>query len=330
MNKRLKVAATCMAWLLLSVASEFNVCAAQPTAGSSVGTMPQMAGEPQTCIQAIPRQQVLMLQQDAAQGAGTFVVLIDSVNNSIDVLLRCDSLRLLTRYEVDKVRGRHDVKNIMRPKALQMIGKYVAFVASNQNDSSVVGIVGLGGVEMSTVRVAGQMKSCLVSGTELIAFGDNQQGYDLYIFSVNHNNPTLSVEDGFCTRYNYHVPKQSERILKSDRFGIGLTLVAVVIVFLALICIALIIKGFGSLAKKMDKTQDGAAEDSVKTPARAAEGAQQAADQDVYAAIAAAIHLYNEELHDEENSVITIDYDAEKQSAWSSKYFNMNQHTPTK
>ena len=43
-----------------------------------------------------------------------------------------------------------------------------------------------------------------------------------------------------------------------------------------------------------------------------------------YAAIAAAIYLYNNELHDEENAIITIEKTTRTWTPWSAKYFSMN------
>ena len=44
----------------------------------------------------------------------------------------------------------------------------------------------------------------------------------------------------------------------------------------------------------------------------------------VYAAIAAAIHLYGEELHDVENAVLTINKVSRTYSPWSSKIHGLN------
>ncbi len=43
-----------------------------------------------------------------------------------------------------------------------------------------------------------------------------------------------------------------------------------------------------------------------------------------YAAIAAAIYMYNNELHDEENTILTINRISKAYSPWSSKLYNMN------
>ena len=47
---------------------------------------------------------------------------------------------------------------------------------------------------------------------------------------------------------------------------------------------------------------------------------------EIYAAIATAIHLYNNELHDEEDAVITIQKVEREWTPWNAKYYNMNQY----
>lgn len=47
-------------------------------------------------------------------------------------------------------------------------------------------------------------------------------------------------------------------------------------------------------------------------------------DYGVYAAIATAIHLYGEELHDVENAVLTINKVSRTYSPWSSKIHGLN------
>lgn len=47
---------------------------------------------------------------------------------------------------------------------------------------------------------------------------------------------------------------------------------------------------------------------------------------EVYVAIASALHLYNEELHDEEPTVITIQQTHRSWSPWNAKYLSMNHY----
>ena len=46
----------------------------------------------------------------------------------------------------------------------------------------------------------------------------------------------------------------------------------------------------------------------------------------MYAAIAAAVHLYHEELHDEEDGIITIQKVEREWTPWNAKFYNMNKY----
>lgn len=45
-----------------------------------------------------------------------------------------------------------------------------------------------------------------------------------------------------------------------------------------------------------------------------------------FAAIAAAIYMYDDQLHDEENTILTINKVSKTYSPWSSKLHNMNMY----
>jgi Na+-transporting methylmalonyl-CoA/oxaloacetate decarboxylase gamma subunit len=45
-----------------------------------------------------------------------------------------------------------------------------------------------------------------------------------------------------------------------------------------------------------------------------------------YAAIAAAIYLYDNELHDKENTILTIEKTTRAWTPWNAKYFGMNNY----
>ena len=134
---------------------------------------------------------------------------------------------------------------------------------------------------------------------------------------------TNCVANGEILSRHYRVAKQSEKIKQSDPVGIGLTAVAVSVVFIALICIALLISGSGRLiARSEEKSKNK----GKKAPAIKPVSEGSAADEEIYAAIAAAIHLYNDELHDEEDTVITIQKVEREWTPWNAKYYNMNQY----
>ena len=156
----------------------------------------------------------------------------------------------------------------------------------------------------------------------LIVAGRNPYGYDLNIVPLRGLDFEAFATGDIMT-HHYRVAKQSEKIKQTDPVGIGLTAVAVAVVFLALVFIALILQGGSKLMsgvgeKKETKKKGGAA---INAAAAAA-----SKEGEIYAAIATAIHLYNNELHDEEDTVITIAKVEREWTPWNAKYYNMNHY----
>lgn len=266
-------------------------------------------------------------------------VVLNATDNAIDLIQRQgDTLCRSGRYHVDTHLGRHDLNKILRPVSLQVVDNMILFVASSA-DSSYLGVLDLkpvrhdepGAVDsLSLIAVRGfncPAESFRISpcGSELFVKGITPSGYDIRILSLNDG--FASIASAPEQSFHYHVPKQSERIQMSDPAGIGLTVVAVVVVFFALICIALILLGFG---KAIISVQDKKANKSVAAAAKNGETivSHKSADTagEVYAAIAAAIYLYNEELHDDEDAVITIQKVERAWTPWNAKFYNMNQY----
>lgn len=131
-----------------------------------------------------------------------------------------------------------------------------------------------------------------------------------------------------------NVETGSQRMEKEDEHGFVLTLVSVTVVFTALIILwwlfSLLGKVSGDEGKKSctcKKESRAKAGKSGKMTSETAAAIAMALDQEmngeVYAAIAAALHLYAEEsVHDKESFVITIQ---RKQSSWNSKEQNFRQ-----
>ena len=101
-------------------------------------------------------------------------------------------------------------------------------------------------------------------------------------------------------------------------------MVAVAVVFLALLFISLILKGYGNVIIRTQdkKAKKSAAKDNsvVASPSSAKTAGE------VYAAIATAIYLYDEEMHDEEDTVITIQKVERAWTPWNAKFYNMNHY----
>ena len=71
--------------------------------------------------------------------------------------------------------------------------------------------------------------------------------YDINVISLHGGLENFA--NGEALTHHYRVFKQSEKIKNSDPVGVGLAAVAIAVVFLALICIALILQGSGKLMK---------------------------------------------------------------------------------
>lgn len=108
----------------------------------------------------------------------------------------------------------------------------------------------------------------------------------------------------------------SQRMAKNDPYGIIMAITAMSVVFVALILLYRVFKRVGLSA--------------IRTSRKKAEQAGKAANPDaisgeVFAAISAAIHLYvvQEEAHDVENTILTINKVARSYSPWSSKIYGL-------
>lgn len=263
---------------------------------------------------------------------GAFVV-VDSVDNAIDLIVREGTeMRRAGRYTVDQYKGRHDVAHILHPKSVMVIGDKILFLASSVKDTSYLGVLGMEpqGDSLVCLQKVGfncqaQAMSLCEPTHELMVVGKNPQGYDIKVLHMQDGPENVVAEK--VESFHYLVPKQSDRIKESDPVGIGLTVVAVSVVFLALLCICLILKGYAGAIRNVQNRK--AQKLSAKTTAEGGKTVAVApADTagDVYAAISAAIYLYNEELHDDEDTIITIQKVERAWTPWNAKFYNMNHY----
>lgn len=117
----------------------------------------------------------------------------------------------------------------------------------------------------------------------------------------------------------------SMKLKKLDPYGIIMAITAMSVVFVALIILYLMFKWIGNLSiKKHQKRSDDVAKQNDKAEHKFEETSAEA-----YAAIALALHLYREEteLHDVENTILTIEKSKKAYSPWSSKIY-MLRETP--
>ena len=255
---------------------------------------------------------------------GAFIA-IDSAECAVHkVSIGRDGMDTTAVFVTDYTKKRHDLKNILRPVSVSAMGPYVLVLASAVNDSAYVAILDSNFNVLARRGFNSPMYAMSRQGGSLIVVGRNTYGYDIDVLPLHRLN-FEQFEKGDALTHHYRVAKQSEKIKQSDPIGIGLTAVAVSVVFLALVCIACIIAFSGKVMQDSDKKRkEGKKSDKAIKPVSSGSSAE--AEQEVYAAIAAAIHLYNDELHDEEDTVITIQKVEREWTPWNAKYYNMNHY----
>lgn len=109
--------------------------------------------------------------------------------------------------------------------------------------------------------------------------------------------------------------KDAAEFARLDPYGVGMTLVAMTVVFLSLLILYLLFKNIAKLfahdfRSKASKKDHPITDDGTAT-------------LELGAAVAMAIHLYQQELHDHETALLTIKKINRSYSPWNSKIYGM-------
>lgn len=113
---------------------------------------------------------------------------------------------------------------------------------------------------------------------------------------------------------------KSEFFKQVDPFGLGMTVIGYVIVFIALLLLYLVFFNLSKLLQlklKRKLHKEGSLDKEKKDVSISGE---------VNAAIAVALHFYFKEVHDEETAILTINRASKIYSPWSSKIYGLRQH----
>lgn len=143
---------------------------------------------------------------------------------------------------------------------------------------------------------------------------------------VNDSDEWVYLDKSTPGADNDYTKKKSagESFVEFDPYGIGMTMIAMFVVFSALAILFVIYKNMGRFFIRK-------ATPKVKTITTDSKPMHEDAEMsgEVNAAIAMAIHLYTSELHDYENTVLTIQKVSRNYSPWSSKIYTLRK-TPNK
>jgi len=285
------------------------------------------ATEPHVCVndakamkpQANMAPQTMAFQND-------IYAAINTVDNTIDIITFKDgSLQRTQRHLVDQLVGRHDLAFVYVPKSVAVYGHQIVYVAASR-DSSLLRVLTPCGKVLNEVKFPGYVDAFSYCACgQFTATGMNAAGYTLLV-SKNLNGDMSKIAFDENSFINYRKPKKSEEIAAADPVGLGLTVASVSVVFLVLIFLAIIFTQYGKMLMNIQKKRAVKAA-AATTPAATSQAVSSVdVSGDVYAAIAAAVHLYHDELHDEENTIITIQKVERSWTPWNAKYYNMNQY----
>lgn len=136
--------------------------------------------------------------------------------------------------------------------------------------------------------------------------GDSKAWTTLTKVTPSTNNVTLDSNE------------KIDNFKQNDSLGIGMTITAMVVVFTGLLLLYLVFKQVGKFAISVSKrnAKKGAGESAV---------APGEVSGEVFAAIATALYEFTEDIHDMENTVLTIRKVTRNYSPWSSKIYGLRE-----
>jgi Na+-transporting methylmalonyl-CoA/oxaloacetate decarboxylase gamma subunit len=116
----------------------------------------------------------------------------------------------------------------------------------------------------------------------------------------------------------------AQRFREFDPYGLIMALTAMSVVFVALLLLFIIFKNIGKAAIRSGRNR---AQKAGLSPVVAAAVVSESVSGEIYAAVATAIHLYMQEddVHDLENTILTIHKVTRAYSPWSSKIYGLRE-----
>lgn len=161
------------------------------------------------------------------------------------------------------------------------------------------------------------------SGKQFMVYSTDETGYS--IFSIDLEKKMGSAIPDLMNHYHFRIKENSEtasgKMQRSDPVGILMTIIAMTVVFFALILLYLVFKYTARLytmdIRKRFLKRKGRQEEVNSLPDI------HDTTNELGAAIGLALYYYQNQLHDNENTVLTIQKVARIYSPWSSKIYGI-------
>ncbi|MFI3265591.1 MAG: OadG family protein [Rikenellaceae bacterium] len=113
-----------------------------------------------------------------------------------------------------------------------------------------------------------------------------------------------------------------ERILESDPYGIGLAVTSMSVVFSSLFLLYVVFRSIGMIMMWNEKRRKKSVAKHIE---HHNEDAKSVFSGEIAAAITLAIQMYENDMHDKESTVLTINRVAKAYSPWNSKIHGLRQ-----
>ena len=254
-----------------------------------------------------------------------FFAVINQADNEIVMVSRKGDGKpeISHRFSVDKVKERRDGQRIYRPTSVAIYDGYVAFLASHQ-DSCYFAVLNLNGKLETKLTFPGYANafSYHQPANELYITGENETGFNVIV--LNTRNGVNRVDSKDASMLHYENPRLPEEIAGRDTWTICLMVTVICVVLLVLLVFYLFFKRAGVRLITTQELLIHKPKNEDVEPKQETVASNVAVSDGVYAAIATAIYLYGEELHDVENTVLTINKVSRTYSPWSSKIHGLN------
>lgn len=288
---------------------------------------PKASSKTEAPVQTVGQAGPMLAQHFAFDKENQIFVGVNAVENAVDLIAHENGVMVVKkRFVTDNVVKRHDVERIYSPKSVAVYENHVLVLAA-QRDSCYLAVLDMTGEEVQRLYFAGYAAAFTYNpeAKEIYIAGENNLGYDVAVLDASSGMAQLSSLSD--RDFHYLKPKKAEEMKKNDPYGVALMIIAVSVVFFSLILLYLLFKGLGKAVMSFNLRRAVKAEQKATGGDKAAIKAsikEEDKGGEVYAAIAAAIYMYQNELHDEENTIITIEKVSRTYSPWSSKLYGMN------
>ena len=225
-------------------------------------------------------------------------------------------LDITHRFPVDNVSGRRDEQHIYRPTAVAIYDGYVTFLASHR-DSCYFAVLNLNGKLEKRLTFPGYASAFTYHrpSNELYISGENENGLNVIVLDIRNGINRVDMKD-------VSILHDQKSHMTEEITGRTLSNTDIIIILVSVVLFTLLLLFYLLAVQKKRRTQK-VAETKVE-PKQEVVVSNVAVSDGVYAAIAAAIYLYGEELHDVENTVLTINKVSRTYSPWSSKIHGLN------